>query len=269
MDPKFFTTLHIELTDKCQASCPMCARSAKSTEWWTTLAKVMEGDHEVVFGIDGFADSHVLYRKGTDWNKIIKNATAFMQAGGKASIDCLVFEHNEHEVERFEKEMLSLGFYKVNFKTTGRFYDLQEFPVHNRKGEVEYTLKPAKTENFVKEIAIPIEKISKNLDMWYQKVAATEIDPICMKGREIFVDARGNVFPCCWVGSEIVEEPLDGNYTIQRLRNLLINDSKSKFTYIPNLNDKPMHELVLWDDLDKLWKGPDKAWSCVKNCPAQ
>ena len=214
--PKHITDVHIELTDKCQASCPMCARnhnggmersfvgkrdialetfkhwfpeswlaqlenffacgnygdpiiardcleifeyvrhanptarlaihtngSARSVQWWERLAKVLAGPHEVVFAVDGYAESHVLYRKGTNWNSIMENAQAFMEAGGIASIDCLVFEHNQHEMEAFREDMLKRGFKKVNIKPTSRFYDMAEFPVHDTSGNVQYTLKPA------------------------------------------------------------------------------------------------------------------------------
>ena len=41
-----------------------------------------------------------------------------------------------------------------------------------------------------------------------------------MKNRkEIYIDARGDVLPCCWVGSDWVEHPIKEKLTIQQLRN--------------------------------------------------
>lgn len=330
--------LHIELTDKCQASCPMCARnynggpersfvsqheitlkqfkqwfpsewleqltnfyacgnygdpilaqdcleifeyvrqinsttrlsihtngSARTTEWWSHLAKILGSNHDVAFGIDGFSDSHVLYRRGTVWDKIMENAHAFISAGGRAYVDSLIFAHNEHQALDFEKDMLSRGFMRVNFKSTSRFYDMEEFPVHDKNNNVEYTLKPATTERFKKEVIIPIEQIAKNLSIWKRRLADAEVDPKCVNDRSVYVDSRGNVFPCCWVGSDIIEEFLVEKYTIQKLRNMSVSDTKKRFTNIKNLTNSSIRD-INFDDIDKHWQGADKAWSCVKNC---
>jgi MoaA/NifB/PqqE/SkfB family radical SAM enzyme len=47
-------------------------------EWWVEFAKFLPKLHSVHIGIDGLEDTHKLYRIGTDWNKIIKNAKAFI-----------------------------------------------------------------------------------------------------------------------------------------------------------------------------------------------
>ena len=54
---------------------------------------------EVWFAIDGLEDTHSIYRQGTNWKKIIDNVMTFVDAGGKARWDMLVFQHNEHQVE--------------------------------------------------------------------------------------------------------------------------------------------------------------------------
>jgi len=335
MYPSRSNVVHIELTDKCQASCPMCARnsnggaersfvgnneitldvfkrwfpekylsgvvnfyacgnygdpiiakdcleifqyvrsvnkdcrlsihtngSARPTEWWKQLAEVLGDHHLVTFGIDGFADSHSLYRRGTDWFKIISNAHAFISAGGKAEIDCLVFKHNQHELDRFEKEMAGIGFIRINFKYTRRFYDMKVFPVEDKNGKFEYNLEPAE-----KEIQfLPLEKISKDISIWEEKVKQSTVNPKCINHNEIYVDSRGNIFPCCWIGSDWVEEPLEENSPIRKLRNLVVIDSKNKFSKykIPNLNEANIEDIV-WNNFEQFLKN-DKPWTCVKNC---
>ena len=140
-------TVHIELTDKCQAQCPMCARNfhggalrpfikggdisindfkqwfpknflaqlenfyscgnygdpafakdcleiyeyvrnandttrlslhtnggMRNKDWWHRLAKTIgtQANSEVVFAIDGFKGKHELYRRNTNFDKIIE-----------------------------------------------------------------------------------------------------------------------------------------------------------------------------------------------------
>ncbi len=337
MYPNKVTDLHIELTDKCQASCPMCARninggkerdfvgqydvtldifkkwfpvkflkslknfyacgnygdpiiakdcleiydyintvnpecylgihtngSARDTAWWKDLARVLGKHHMCTFGIDGFESSHVLYRRGTSWKKIIENASAFIDAGGKAEIDCLVFKHNQNELDDFKKQMLDLGFKKINFKYTRRFYDMEQFPVEDKDGNIEYYLEPAIQESVVQ--ILPLKKISKDISVWENIVEQSVINPKCIEKNEIYVDSRGNIFPCCWVGFDWIAQPIVEKLPIQKLRNLVVQDTRSKFDIlgIPNLHNVKIDE-VLWDHLDiNLQKL--KPWTCVKNC---
>lgn len=332
-----FKQLHLELTDKCQASCPMCSRninggkprsfvgnneitldifkkwftpnflsnlrhlyacgnygdpiiardcleifeyvrtvnneirlgihtngSARTIKWWKNLAKALGKNHLVSFGIDGFADSHILYRKGTNWNKIIENARSFIEAGGNAEVDCLVFKHNEHEIRDFENFILDLGFKKVNFKFTKRFYDMESYPVENLNGDVEYYLEPASKTKVVNFVSL--DQINKDISVWKNIAKTSTIEPQCLEKKELYVDARGNVFPCCWVGTYFVEDFIEEKITLQKLRNeIIINtqDLFSKFN-IYNLNINNI-ESINWPNFENfIYK--NKPWICVKNC---
>lgn len=335
-----YTDIHIELTDKCQASCPMCARnynggverpfvgqneitldrfkswftpqdlthlrnfyacgnygdpiiaqdcleifqyvrehnnhvrlgihtngSARSKAWWAKLASVLGNSHEVTFGIDGFADSHVLYRRGTDWQKIIDNAQAFINAGGYATIDSLVFKHNEHETVDFEKAMLDIGFSKVNFKSTARFYDMAEFPVEDKNGNHEYSLYPAETKEFKKIAIIKLEQVAADINQWESQVSQATVSPKCINKKEIYIDARGDVLPCCWVGSDWVEQPIKEKLTIQQLRNKMIVNTKDKFSKLGIFNlDNAKMQSQDWSSLTDIITGANKPWICAKNC---
>jgi MoaA/NifB/PqqE/SkfB family radical SAM enzyme len=344
MYPNNFTDLHIELTDKCQASCPMCARnynggaerpfvgqneitleefkewfspeflkqvknfyacgnygdpiiakdcleifeyvvecnqnirlsihtngSARSVAWWKKLATIMSkaNSHDVVFGIDGFAESHVLYRRGTSWEKIIENATAFIESGGIANIDCLVFEHNQHEVELFKEKMLEIGFRNINFKSTARFYDMEQFPVEDTNGNLEYYLKPATEEPFKKISFLKLDQINKDITIWKSLVNESSISPKCLNNKEIYVDALGNVLPCCWVGSDLIELPLEVKLSIQALRNKFVENTKFHFSDFLELNLK---RFSIYDILKSpIWNSildiqVSKPWICSKNC---
>ena len=73
--------------------------SARTVDWFKGLADV---GVKIVFGIDGLKDTHALYRISTDYDKILKNAQAFIDAGGDARWDMLVFKHNEqHHTQLF------------------------------------------------------------------------------------------------------------------------------------------------------------------------
>jgi hypothetical protein len=241
--------------------------SARSKQWWANLAVAMKGTHDVTFGIDGFADSHVLYRRGTDWNKIIENATSFINAGGNANVDCLVFKHNEPELEQFEKEMLAIGFTHVNFKSTGRFYDMPAFPVQDVNGNLEYYLEPAQTATYKKINFLKLDEISNNIKIWEDMISGVSIKPQCVQKREIYVDAAANIMPCCWVGSDMVEEDLTVSMSIHDLRNRFVANTKANFADFAelNLNKYTLDEILdssAWDFISS----DKKPWTCAKNC---
>lgn len=85
--------------------------SLRNTEWWAEMgAKLAKVNHKVWFGIDGLAGVHEIYRQGTDFNKVIANATAFIRAGGTAVWQFIPFKHNEHQLNACIKMAKELGF---------------------------------------------------------------------------------------------------------------------------------------------------------------
>lgn len=87
-----------------------------------------------------------------------------------------------------------------------------------------------------------------------------------MTNKEIYVDARGTVYPCCWVGSDMIEEHIEVTMAIHNLRNRLVDNSKQKFSKFLELNltEKSMSEVLKSPHWDNMLD--DKPWICAKNC---
>jgi MoaA/NifB/PqqE/SkfB family radical SAM enzyme len=336
--------VHIELTDKCQAACPMCARnvnggkdrpfiknaditidqfkqwftpnflsklnnfyscgnygdpafardcleiysyvrecnpttrlalhtngSLRKPEWWKQLASVMEPNGQVIFAVDGFAGKHELYRRNTKFEKVIESITAFVEAGGDARVDSLVFAHNEHETEELEKFLLDLGVKEINFKSTKRFYNLGGFPVQDNNGNHLYDLEPATKPEWDTGFYGNIEKfLNPGAIRELTKIAT--VKPQCITKEELYIDPYGNILPCCWIGSDWIEEPLNGDFVLQKLRDITVEDSKNVFNDVgvPNLNtaniDDLLQKIDMWSKLEQYWIGENKCITCVKNC---
>ena len=140
-------------------------------DWWSRLAKVMNNSNDyVVFSIDGLEDTNHLYRRNVRWSKIMDNAKAFIDAGGNAHWDMLVFEHNKHQVDEAHKLAKDMGFNWFRAKVSRRF---------NR---------------------FPVDGISQPINFIDTKVLEGNIECSAMKENSIFVDASGKVYPCCWQG---------------------------------------------------------------------
>lgn len=88
--------------------------SLRSVKWWEELGENLYNNfynsHQVVFGIDGLEDTHSIHRQGTNFNKIIDNARAFINAGGVAEWQYLKFKHNEHQVDEARQLSQDMGF---------------------------------------------------------------------------------------------------------------------------------------------------------------
>ena len=165
--------------------------SARTTAWWESLAKVMPRRHVVHFGIDGLEDTHALYRIGTDFNKIIENAKAFIAAGGVAQWNFITFKHNEHQQEICRQMAKDLGFESFQEKQTSRFIGERQFDVFDKNGNITHKLE----EPTERKIVFLDRKTVEN----YKEVVKTATI-ICEveDHKSIYIDAQGHVWPCCF-----------------------------------------------------------------------
>lgn len=276
------SSIHLELTDKCNASCPMCARnilggevnpkmplveitlddikqmlppeflanidflyscgnygdpiaakdtleiykwlrevkpdirlgmntngSAKKTEWWYELGQTIEDKGYVIFGLDGLEDTNHIYRRGTNWQKIMDNVEAFIDAGGNARWDFIVFKHNEHQIDEARKLSEEMGFSKFQVKKTGRFFSNTKLQgkdnqqVLNRNGEVEYYIEKPTQEKWVNNSLQKEQDIIKKFGSMQNYLDKTEVKCKVIEEDKIYISAEGLVFPCCWIANQM------------------------------------------------------------------
>jgi len=206
--------------------------SARTKDWWAELAQTIRPNGFVVFSIDGLENTNHIYRKNTNWNKIIENAKSFIAAGGKAHWDFIVFEHNEHQVEEAREFALKLGFESFQVKKTARFFSHDEAKLRNHvtivdkngnKIELRLPKNPiyrneghkdivwTEKKSIFPTITIPttVKEVENNLTPelfnypLVELLDKTEIDCKVKKEKSIFVSAEGIVQPCCWVATNM------------------------------------------------------------------
>ena len=332
-------SIHIELTNNCQASCPMCARnyhgglknplikltqwtidnfktiinqevldtvqkiyfcgnfgdpmlhddlikicqyikevnprifvsihtngSARKESWWKELAESLTLNHCVHFAIDGLEDTHQLYRIGTNYSTVIKNATAFIQSGGKAEWTFIKFKHNEHQVEECQRIAKELGFEKFMLKNSSRFLIEPSFDVLDSAGKKLYAIEPS-TDSIIKFIPKSV------IDSYKDVVANSEIDCQVKKNKEIYLDAYGTVMPCCWIGAIPYTY-----YDDHQIGSSISKDIKSQYESLVNdlggiekLNAingiKQIINSDEWQSIwHKKWTAEDKLITCARVC---
>jgi MoaA/NifB/PqqE/SkfB family radical SAM enzyme len=171
--------------------------SGRTASFWQELAKVVS---YVRFSIDGLEDTNHLYRRGTQWSRIMESASAFISAGGRAEWDFIVFRHNEHQVEEARALAEKLGFRRFFLKKTSRFFSagrVAERKVIERDGEPAYVIEEPKDPRFRNPAVVQLTQLGRHAD--YQ--AEAEITCKAVAHGRIYVSAEGMVFPCCWTGA--------------------------------------------------------------------
>jgi len=182
--------------------------SVRSEKWWFELAQIINKQGNVKFGIDGLADTHSIYRQGTDWYKIIKNAQAFIGGGGSAIWEFIVFEHNEHQVEEAEKLSKELGFKQFTVKKTWRFYSnkknkgKKEHIGMGRDGKEKIFRKP-RNEKYINPALKNEESIKTKFGSMGVYLDQVHIDCKVESEKNVYVSAEGLVLPCCWLANQL------------------------------------------------------------------
>ena len=127
---------------------------ARDAEWWADVAKAIGKMGCVIFSVDGLENTNHLYRQNVRWEFVERNMKAFINAGGRARWDYLIFEHSECDVERAEQLAKEWGVERFMKKKTGRFIKSTsheaktEHQSVNRKGkETQKLAKPKKAEH--------------------------------------------------------------------------------------------------------------------------
>ena len=201
--------------------------SARTTEYWVQVAKKLKGT--MTFSIDGLEDTNHIYRVGSNWKKVMESAKAFIDAGGYAIWEMLVFEHNQHQVEESRAIAKQWGVEEFVVKKSSRFitgHTSEKKESHqgqNRKGKKTQLLKEPSN----KELKNPPKKPTK-YDRNLKLVDAAQI------GNSAFVTESKVVrkcnkccckFHCSYTEHKVVDPPLD----LLKMANSFENDFPDMF----------------------------------------
>ena len=158
--------------------------SLRTTEWWSNLANILSNiDHDVWFGIDGLEGVHEIYRQGTSYQKIIDNAQAFIDAGGKATWQYIPYAHNEHQVTECIKLSQQIGF--TRFKLV-KLYRNKKMARHYQTGEKFDLLPPKEFQQIIKMQHQKNDNIIVNKDSCMHLAQSS-----------IYLSANGKLSNCC------------------------------------------------------------------------
>tara|TARA_B110000305_G_scaffold233967_1_gene291281 strand:- start:569 stop:1636 length:1068 start_codon:yes stop_codon:yes gene_type:complete len=180
---------------------------AKNEAWWKDLAITFGSMGAVIFSVDGLRDTNHIYRQGVVWDNVERNMQAFINAGGRARWDYLIFEHNQHQVEEAEALANKWGCEKFMKKKTGRFVDTntnkkEKHQAKDRKGKDTAELKKPDTKYQNKALTKQEVILKKygTMDTYYD---AAPIICKVKKDNSLFITAEGLALPCCWTAGRM------------------------------------------------------------------
>ena len=238
---------------------------ARDEVWWSDLATTFGRMGSVIFSVDGLRDTNHIYRQNVVWDNVERSMDAFIEAGGRARWDFLIFEHNQHQVEEAKALSEQKGFEKFTAKKTGRFItqDSKKKESHqavDRKGnETTQLRKPDKKyqNKALQKQDIIINKYG-SMDAYYD---AAPIVCKVKKENSLYITAEGLALPCCW--------------TAGRMYKWWHKDPKVEqiWDFIPNKTaldarqglDK-VFDTGIFEDIQNSWSKPSCAEGKLKVC---
>ena len=249
---------------------------ARKPEWWARLAKAMPEVHDIYFALDGLEDTHHLHRIGTKYENVIKNAKAFIDAGGNAVWIFLLFKHNQHQEEEVQKRAKELGFSRFMARKSLRFFGDSKFKVIDKEGDITHYLEPADDHGINLKSVDFGKKFEKQLD-------DIVINCPVLRNKEIYIDAWKRVYPCCYLGigaefpiwNDLGKSPeelkefikLSRKMTDQKIAfNRRVTDSRANDASVYSL-----HQILngqTWSSIDwhKEYWGDNKMIICAETC---
>lgn len=239
---------------------------ARSDLWWKDLANVLPQNHLVIFSLDGLSDTHSIYRIGTNFNNVLSNAKNFISNGGKAEWSFIKFKHNQHQTDEARSLARKIGFKSFTVKNTSRFIKDFKFPVLDRNSNLIYFLEPPS------DMRDPL--VTQSMIENYKNIAASaEILCPVQKEKQIFIDCRGIMFPCCWIGTlPWIELRVDSPayevkvYMLAQYNSLIEKFGGEDFLNTSKNSIRDIIESREWKNLENnLWHD-DRFVMCARTC---
>lgn len=235
---------------------------ARDNSWWKRLAQNLPINHRVVFALDGLEDTHHLYRVGTEYKKVISNAKTFIDNDGIAEWVFIRFKHNQHQVEEARNLSKKIGFKYFTVKNSSRFILEPMVSVKDRQGKIKHIIEPPTD--------MPMKFVDKKIIENYQLIVDKSIiNCKVQQEREVYIDAFGDLYPCCWLAS-VPYSHIEKNEAWE-VRTKILSQHNSMMTKlgITNVFEKSLKDIIQSQPYQTSWYDywhKDKLITCARTC---
>jgi len=244
---------------------------ARTPNWWADLAKIIGDRGQIDFGIDGLEDTNHLYRAGVRFDKLMENTQAFIQAGGRAQWNFIVFRHNEHQIEEARALSKKLGFFNILVRNTGRFLNQTRMIPLTEWGDLKPPINPEYRNASCGRIPDLIEEHG-SMDNYFK---TTKIQCDSLMGNKVAISAEGLVMPCNFFTHNLYDSRFHtgetpGKYHLSetngrnQIQELVERWGKENL----NLKHKSLEEIFecgFWEEIRNSWKD-NSIFECAFTC---
>lgn len=254
--------------------------SNRSSEWWQSLARVLDSRDTINFSIDGYDDtSNNLYRVNSDFASIITGIKTVRQHNSGVFLNwaMIVFRFNQDRINDIMHQAKDLGMDGLQITKSTKFGskygdyggDADELEPRSEFVSTSHRYERQTINLSGRQIdnrAYLDHNQHKYIEIQQQYREAPVI-PMCEIGnRGIYVNAEGVIFPCSWV-SFPYDSLSHGDKTIHWPHSFFAH-----YRDRMNLNNRTFDDIVndpLWHKCSQGWRDPGKTWvECSQKCSA-
>lgn len=169
--------------------------SMRSPIYWENLAS--RKNLTITFSVDGLANTNHIYRINSNFEKIMANATAFIDAGGNATWKFIAFKHNEHQIEQARKLSQDMGFLEFTIDHSNRSWFTGLKWAVKIDGEYQYDIEPSSVASLPMGFS-PTQKIGGLLKLKLND-DKNDLSKVCwpISRKAVYISHSGHVLPCC------------------------------------------------------------------------
>lgn len=205
----------------------------QSPAYWEALASVLKQYsyfHRIDFNIDGLADTNHIFRRNTDFNKIMENLKAFNAAGGNSGWKYHVFDYNKHQIDTARTLAKDIGCMEFSTKrlngdgrilveTSDETYNVTYYDID----DVEYD-----NWQFIDDAEMMVI---------FEKLQSLKIENSCpwFAEGQLHIDPWGFVWPCKSMGSFTYNDDPRG---------IVVDDMFDEYGYFNNLNNSSLNDIL-------------------------
>ena len=251
-------------------------------DYWQEIAKIMNGYGQIDFGIDGLSDTLHLYRRNVKFEKVIENACAYINAGGRAQWNFIVFKHNEHQVEEAKQLSKDLGFFNILVRKTGRFFNhrtIEEMP-NWPVAKQSYVLEPPNNIEYRNNSMLDLPTIKQNYPNIRDYFNTTDINCDALLGNKVVITAEGLVLPCNFFNHNLYDKRFYFKNILPEANELSFIDNQNQIRVflekyrleklnIKNYSLKEIFSNQMWTDLINSWNKElhnGRLFECAMTC---
>ena len=183
--------------------------SHKKVEWWQELGSVLTEQDTVHFSIDGWDNtSNNLYRVNSDFDSIIAGVRE-LRANSQCRIvwAAIAFKFNEDMLGSMESYSAWLGMDAFQLTKSTKFGSV--YPTYGLDDPLQPSIKYVSgSHRFERDITLLTQRglnsaiSSTNIRLYKSVEEINGVTPLCSIGNKgLYIDARGRLFPCCWVAN--------------------------------------------------------------------